>query len=134
MKLIFLSTFIAATIFLIIDIFWLSFAVKHFYRPNLGNLLLDTPVMWAAIAFYIIYVLGLAIVVIEPALVNDINFKFLFKAFMFGLVAYGTYNLTNMATIKGWSSNVVFVDMFWGGLLTATSSSLGIILAKKFLV
>tara|TARA_B100000029_G_scaffold510524_1_gene602214 strand:- start:1980 stop:2384 length:405 start_codon:yes stop_codon:yes gene_type:complete len=134
MKLIFLSTFIAAIIFLIIDLFWLSITVKYFYKPNLGNLLLDTPVIWAAIAFYIMYVLGLSIVVIEPAIGNDINSKFLLKSFMFGLVAYGTYNLTNMATLKGWSTNVVFVDMFWGGLLTATSSTLGIIIAKRLLI
>ena len=53
---------------------------------------------------------------------------------MFGLVAYGTYNLTNMATVKGWSPSVVFVDMIWGGSLTAFSSYYGIFLAKKLLL
>jgi uncharacterized membrane protein len=52
---------------------------------------------------------------------------------MFGLVAYGTYNLTNMATVKGWSPSVVFVDMLWGGSLTAFSSYFGILIAKKLL-
>ena len=134
MKLLILATLISALIFLIIDVIWLSFSVKSFYRPNIGHLLLDTPVMWAAILFYLIYVIGLAVVIIEPSLDYQNTQKFIIKAFMFGLVAYGTYNLTNMATIKGWSPNVVFVDMIWGGSLTAFSSYFGILLAKKILL
>ena len=133
MKIIILSTFFTALIFLIIDIIWLSFAVKSFYKPNIGHLLLDRPVMWAAAMFYIIYVLGLALVIIEPSLSSEKTFKFIVQAFMFGFVAYGTYNLTNMATVKGWSPIVVFVDMFWGGTLTAFSSYFGITIAKKLI-
>ena len=54
-----------------------------------------------------------------------------FQGAIFGLVAYGTYNLTNMATIKNWSPTVVFVDMLWGALLTGTSVFLGVYLTKK---
>ena len=134
MKLLYTSTILAALIFLVIDIIWLSFAVKSFYRPNIGHLLLDKPVMWAAGLFYVIYVLGIAIVIIQPSLnSNDLN-SVIYKAFIFGLVAYGTYNLTNMATIKGWSPSVVFVDMLWGGTLTAFSSYLGIVFAKKLII
>ena len=131
MKIILFSTIIAALIFLIIDIIWLSFAVKSFYRPNIGHLLLDKPIMWAASMFYIVYVIGLGIVIIEPSINFNDTLKFLFKAFMFGLVAYGTYNLTNMATVKGWSTSVVFVDMVWGGSLTAFSSYYGILITKR---
>ena len=134
MKIILLATLLAALIFLIIDIIWLSFAVKSFYRPNIGHLLLDKPVMWAAAMVYIIYVFGIGVVIIEPSINLENTFSFLLKAFVFGLVAYGTYNLTNMATVKGWSSSVVFVDMIWGGSLTAFSSYSGIILAKKLLL
>ena len=134
MKLLYISTLFAALIFLFIDVIWLSFSVKFFYRPNIGQLLLDRPVMWAAAMFYIVYVFGLSIVIIEPSLNFDNSFKFLLKAFMFGLVAYGTYNLTNMATITGWSPKVVFVDMLWGGSLTAFSSYYGILIAKKLLL
>ena len=134
MKILLLSTAFAALIFLIIDVIWLSFAVKSFYRPNIGHLLLDKPVMWAAALFYIVYVFGLAVVIVEPSLSSDDTIKFLFRAFMFGLVAYGTYNLTNMATVKGWSTSVTFVDMLWGGSLTAFSSYFGILIAKKLLI
>ena len=133
MKLVLTSTLIAAFIFLIIDIIWLSFSVKSFYGPRIGHLFADKPVIWAAAMFYIIYVFGLGVVIIEPSINFNDTFKFLFKAFMFGLVAYGTYNLTNMATVKGWSPSVVFVDMIWGGSLTAFSSYYGIFLAKKLL-
>ena len=134
MKLILTSTLIAAFIFLIIDIIWLSFSVKSFYGPRIGHLFADKPVIWAAAMFYIIYVFGLGVVIIEPSINFDDTLKFLFTAFMFGLVAYGTYNLTNMATVKGWSPSVVFVDMLWGGSLTALSSYYGIFIAKKLLL
>ena len=133
MKLLLSSTLLAALIFLIIDVIWLSFAVKSFYRPNIGHLLLDKPVMWASAMFYIVYVFGLGVIIIEPSLNFEDTIKFLFKVFIFGLVAYGTYNLTNMATVKGWSVSVVFVDMLWGGSLTAFSSYFGILIAKKLL-
>jgi uncharacterized membrane protein len=134
MKLVLIATFASALIFLIIDIIWLSFAVKSFYRPNIGDLLLDKPVLWAAILFYLVYIFGLSIVIIAPSLDLSSYYNFLFKSFVFGLVAYGTYNLTNMATIKGWSPIVVFVDMLWGGALTAFSSYSGILIAKKLLL
>ena len=134
MKLIITSTSIAALIFLIIDVIWLSFSVKSFYGPRIGHLFTDKPVMWAAAMFYIVYVFGLSVVIIEPYINFEDTLNFLFKAFMFGFVAYGTYNLTNMAALKNWSPSVVFVDMFWGASLTAFSSYYGILLAKKLLL
>ena len=125
------ATLIASLIFLIIDVIWLSFATKSFYRPLIGNLLSDKPVMWAAALFYILYVFGMALVVIQPCIDSASLFKTVYTGFVFGLVAYGTYNLTNMAVIKGWSPTVTFVDMFWGGSLTAISATTGIFLAKK---
>ena len=125
------ATLIASLIFLIIDVIWLSFATKSFYRPLIGNLLSDKPVFWAAALFYILYVFGMAIVVIQPCIDSASLFKTVYTGFVFGLVAYGTYNLTNMAVIKGWSPTVTFVDMFWGGSLTAVSATTGLYLAKK---
>ena len=126
-----IATIIASLIFLVIDIIWLSFATKSFYRPLIGNLLADKPVMWAAALFYIIYVFGMALVVIQPCIETGNLIKTLYTGFIFGLVAYGTYNLTNMAVLKGWSPTVTFVDMFWGGSLTAVSATSGLYLAKK---
>ena len=127
------ATLIASVIFLVIDVIWLSFATKSFYRPLIGNLLTDTPVMWAAGLFYVLYVFGMALVVIQPCVDSTSLFKTVYTGFIFGLVAYGTYNLTNMAVLKGWSPTVTFVDMFWGGSLTAISATTGLYLAKKII-
>ena len=127
-----LSLVFASSIFLIIDIIWLTITVKSFYRPALGSLLLDKPIMWAAALFYIIYMLGLTLIILRPALINESVFQALWTGIIFGLVAYGTYNLTNMATIKNWSTNVVFVDMIWGGILTGFSSAASIYITKNF--
>ena len=127
-----LSLVFASSIFLIIDIIWLTITVKSFYRPALGSLLLDKPIMWAAALFYIIYMLGLTLIILRPALINESVFQALWTGIIFGLVAYGTYNLTNMATIKNWSANVVFVDMIWGGILTGFSSAASIYITKNF--
>tara|TARA_B100000989_G_scaffold164702_1_gene123132 strand:+ start:2364 stop:2786 length:423 start_codon:yes stop_codon:yes gene_type:complete len=135
-KCLIIATFIASIIFLIIDVIWLSFATKSFYRPLLGNIIISSsekPVLWAASLFYLIYVFGMAVVVIQPCIDSESSLKTIYIGFVFGLVAYGTYNLTNMAVIKGWSPIVTFVDMIWGGSLTAVSASTGLYLAKKII-
>ena len=132
-KCLIVATLIASVIFLIIDVIWLSFATKSFYRPLIGNLLADKPVMWAAALFYILYVFGMSLIVIQPCIDSDSIFKSIYTGFIFGLVAYGTYNLTNMAVLNGWSPTVTFVDMFWGGTLTAFSATTGLYIAKKIL-
>ena len=131
-KLLIISFFFVSTIFLIIDVLWLSITVKSLYRPALGSLLNDKPVMWAAVLFYIIYMIGLALIIIKPALANDSIVQALWTGVVFGVVAYGTYNLTNMATVKNWSAIIVWIDMIWGGLLTGFSSAVGIYLTKVF--
>ena len=133
MKVLFLSLLITSILFLIIDLIWLSFSVKYFYKPQLGSLLNEKPVMWAAILFYLIYVVGLAIIILQPAIKQNSIVQAFFTGIVFGVVAYGTYNFTNMATIRNWSPYVVLVDIIWGGFLTGTSSALGIYLSKKFL-
>ena len=126
-----IATLIASLIFLIIDVIWLSFATKSFYRPLLGDLISEKPVLWAAGLFYVLYMFGMSAIVIQPCIEPAALGKSLYTGFIFGLVAYGTYNLTNMAVIKDWSPTVVFVDMFWGGALTAVSATSGIYLARK---
>ena len=128
-KCLILATLIASVIFLIVDVIWLSFATKSFYRPLIGNLLAEKPVIWAAALFYILYVFGMSLIVIQPCIDSNSIFKTIYTGFIFGLVAYGTYNLTNMAVVNGWSPTVTFVDMFWGGSLTAVSATTGLYLS-----
>lgn len=130
LKQIIYSFVFASVIFLIIDIVWLSNAVKSLYRPQLGSLLTEKPVMWAAILFYFIYTIGLTLLILRPAIINDSSFQALWTGIIFGIVAYGTYNLTNMATIKNWSPLIVFIDTSWGGFLTGISSFISVYLTK----
>ena len=127
-----ISFIFVSTIFLIVDVIWLSITVKLVYKPNLGDLLNDKPVLWAAVLFYIIYMIGLTLIIIKPALASNSVLQAFWTGVIFGIVAYGTYNLTNMATIKNWSSTIVWVDMLWGGMLTGSSSAVGIYLTKTF--
>jgi uncharacterized membrane protein len=127
-----ISFIFVSTIFLIVDVIWLSITVKSIYKPNLGTLLNDKPVLWAAVLFYIIYMIGLTLIIIKPALASNSVLQAFWTGVIFGIVAYGTYNLTNMATVKNWSSTIVWIDMLWGGLLTGSSSAAGIYLTKTF--
>ena len=126
-----LSCFVfVSLIFLIIDILWLTTTVKVIYRPALGSLLNDKPVIWAAVLFYFIYVIALTLIVLKPALMTGSVFQAFWTGAIFGIATYGTYNLTNMATIKDWSSSIVWIDMIWGGILTSFSSSAAIYITK----
>ena len=132
MKTFLISYGITTLIFLLIDIVWLSQAVPYFYQPNIGDLLREDPIILIAALFYLIYPLGVNILVVMPVLQERFLQKVLINGFVFGFVAYGTYNLTNMATIKNWSSTIVIIDMIWGGILTGFSSAIAIYLTKSF--
>ena len=133
MKVTLISFLIMTTIFLFIDIIWLSQSVNYFYSPHIGDLLRDTPLILPAILFYLIYPLGVTILVIVPKLDNGSLRSILFNGLVLGVVAYGTYNLTNMAALKGWSVNVVIVDMIWGGVLTGISAVLATYVIRRVL-
>ena len=132
-KPIILSFIFFSIILLILDIIWLSIAPKYIYRPNLPDLLLDKPVMWAAALFYVIYSICVTLIILRPALIDSSIFTALWTGLIFGIVAYGTWSLTNMAVLKGWSETVTFIDMLWGGFITSISSALSIYLTLKFI-
>ena len=132
-KSIILSFFIFSLIFLLIDFIWISIASKYIYRPNLPGILLDSPIIWPAILFYIIYSLGVTIIILKPALINNSISDAFWIGLLFGIVAYGTWSLTNMAILKGWSPIVTFIDMIWGGTLTSLTSAITIYLTNRIL-
>ena len=122
-----------STIFLLIDIIWLSQSFSYVYQPNIGELLRDNIIIFPAILFYIIYPLGATILVALPSLEKVLSRTIFINGFVLGVIAYGTYNLTNMATLEGWSAKVVIIDMIWGGFLTGVSVLLGTLISKKVL-
>ena len=104
----------------VLDFLWLGFVAKKLYYSEIGKLLLEKPNMPAALLFYVIYVVGVVVFVVTPALEKQSWQHALGYGALFGFVAYATYDLTNLATIKGFSAKIVAIDLAWGAVLTAT--------------
>ncbi len=115
----------------LLDAIWLILMTPRFYRPAMGHLLSDTLHFKAAFLFYLLYGFGILALVVLPALQHATRLPqvALFAA-IFGLVAYGTYDLTNHATLKNWPWTVTVVDMAWGTLLTGVAGTLTVILLR----
>lgn len=111
-------------IFLVSDFVWLSRAIG-FYRSALGDLLADKPNIGAAAVFYLIYVLGIVVLAVMPATRNGGWVSAVTLGGTLGLVAYATYDLSNLATLSRWSVAVSVVDMIWGTMVTAVASLAG---------
>jgi uncharacterized membrane protein len=120
-------------IFFIIDMVWLGVVAKGFYRKHLGAML-SPKVNWAAaILFYLVFIVGLLVFVIGPALTAGTPLRaFLFGA-LFGLISYATYDLSNLATLKDWPMIVTVVDLVWGSVLGGAVSGLAAFLGQKLL-
>jgi uncharacterized membrane protein len=107
----------------ILDGVWLGLTVGRIYRPGLGKLMADKPVIPAAIVFYLLYIAGLVYLAVLPALAaNQLRYAVTHGAVM-GLIAYGTYDLTNLAIMRGWPLNVSIIDITWGTLLTSVTAA-----------
>jgi uncharacterized membrane protein len=119
-----------AAIFLVIDLIWLSQIAKTFYSERLGDLLLDKPNMGAAAGFYAIYVVGIIIFSVAPALRAGSPTTALAYGALFGFFAYATYDMTNYATLRNWPLEVSLVDTAWGACLTGVSALLGYLLTR----
>jgi len=117
----------------LIDGVWLTVMNKAFYRPQLGHLLSKKIDWLAAGLFYPLYVFGILFFVVSPALKNNLSLTQVFiTGAVLGLVAYGTYDLTNQATLKNWPAMVTVVDLIWGALITGTVSALTVWIVKSF--
>jgi len=129
----FVTAYIATgAVFLVCDMVWLGLVAKGFYRSRVGGLLLEDFNLPAALAFYLIYLAGVMLFAALPAF-NAGSWKVaLAFGAAFGFFAYATYDLTNLATLRGWSVSLTIVDIAWGAVLTGTSATLGY-LAAKFL-
>lgn len=101
-------------IFLIADFIWLSLIAKNFYQKHLGFLLSGGFRIVPAIIFYALFVFGITVFVIAPSIEKKSLMNALLLGGLFGLIAYATYDLTNMSTIKEWPLIVTLVDLAWG--------------------
>lgn len=116
-----------AFVFLAIDYVWLAYIAKDFYARSIGHLMREVPDFGAAAGFYLIYVAGVVFFAVLPA---ESWKGAALRGALLGLLAYGTYDMTNLATLKGWPWKMAAVDMAWGMFLTA-SAALGGYLAIR---
>lgn len=115
----------AAVIFCLMDFLWLSLLAKNFYQTRIGALMLVEPKFAPAIAFYVLYLLGLFVFAILPGARAQSFLVAMSLGALLGLIAYASYDLTNLATLKGWSLSLSLVDIAWGILVSAVSATTG---------
>jgi uncharacterized membrane protein len=105
--------------FLALDALWITQVATPWMKKAVPHLMAATPNLWAAFAFYLLYLSVLLILFIMPGLSHKVGYQTLaFQTFLFGLTAYATYDLTNLAVMKGYPLSMALADMFWGGILT----------------
>lgn len=124
---------VALSVFLAIDLVWLGFIAKSFYGKYLGHLMREGVNWPAAIVFYLLFVAGLVMFVIYPAVDRHQWYYALGAGAAFGLITYATYDLTNLATIKDWPLVVTIVDMVWGMVLAASVSLVTYLVAVRIM-
>jgi len=122
---------IALPVFLAIDMAWLGLVAKNFYAKRIG-FLMKTDINWtAAVLFYLLFIIGLVLFVIMPAVGKNSWVHALLFGALFGLIAYATYDLTNLATLKDWPLIITIVDLAWGAVLAGSVSMVTFFIASK---
>jgi uncharacterized membrane protein len=120
-----LSYALTTVVFFAIDMLWLGFIAKGLYRKYLGNFLSDQVNWTAAIIFYLLFIAGILVFVVVPAVEKDSWIRAVVLGAFFGIITYATYDLTNLATLKDWPLPIVFIDIAWGALLTGSTALAG---------
>lgn len=116
---------ICVVVFFALDFVWLSTATQRIYRRYLGDLLADQPKLAVAAGFYLLFVVGIVALAVLPALQEGSVVGALWRGALFGLLAYATYDLTNLSTIRDWPWQVSVIDMAWGTALNALVAVVG---------
>jgi uncharacterized membrane protein len=114
--------FISLGVFLIIDMVWLAIIAKSLYSKYLGYLMASQVNFLAAFLFYMLFIIGLLVFVINPALSKGSWQSALFMGMFFGLITYATYDLTNLATVKDWPVLITVIDLVWGSFVSGLTA------------
>ena len=126
-----LSIVVTAIVFGLLDSSWFRWSLPNLYRPEIGELL--GPLRWTpALAFYVLYVIGIQIFAIRPALATGQWTTAALWGALFGFFCYMTWNLTNHAVMKTWSWKVTLTDISWGTIATATTAAIAAAVALRF--
>ena len=127
---IYLITLVA---FLVIDFIWLNFIAKNLYQKEIGTLLLKNPNLLPALLFYLLFVLALVVIIVVPGIKEEDMVKTLLFAALFGLTTYATYDLTNLATLDGWSIKMTIIDLIWGTFISTLTTYFSFYIAGRIL-
>ena len=130
LKTIILGYALTFAVFIVVDLIWLGFIAKSLYAKYLGSFLTENVNWTAAIIFYLIFVAGIILFVVYPSVEKDSFLNALVMGAIFGIVTYATYDLTNLATLKGWPLEIVIIDIFWGAVLSTIVSGSGFYIFK----
>jgi uncharacterized membrane protein len=122
---------IALPVFFAMDMVWLGLVAKNFYRNQIGFLMTPNVNWVAAVLFYLLFVVGLVVFVITPAVEKNSWIHALLFGALFGLICYATYDLTNLATTKNWPLLVTVVDLAWGAALAASVCTITYFITSK---
>jgi uncharacterized membrane protein len=117
-------------VFFIVDMAWLGFIAKDLYKKYLGGFLSEQVNWTAAVIFYLLFIVGVFIFAIMPSVEKNSVVLAVTLGALFGFFTYATYDLTNLATLKGWPVTIVFIDIIWGSVLTAIVSTAGFYIVK----
>ena len=123
---------VTAIVFLMLDVMMLKKVLYPLFSSNIGAIMNEDPKMGAAAVFYLFYVGGIIWFASLPALASGQPSQAFVAGFILGLLAYGTYEFTNFATLRGWSAQMVAVDVTWGAVLTGTSAWVGVVAVRAF--
>lgn len=116
---------VSAAVFLVVDAVWLNTVMRPLFERHVGDLLRESIRLEAAVAFYLCYIVGILYFATWPALkAGSLPLAVMNAAFL-GFLAYGTYEATNMTTLKGWTWSMVLIDTGWGMALTALTAAVG---------
>ena len=127
----YLTTF---AIFLLLDFFGLTYLIKPLFERDIGPLMKDGFRILPAFLFYAFYIFVLLWFVSVPAMAQDRSLWWVFgNAALIGALGYGTYEFTNFAILKDWTSDMVFADLTWGCVLTAVSATLGVAITRALM-
>jgi uncharacterized membrane protein len=117
-------------VFFIVDMAWLGFIAKDLYKKYLGDFLSEQVNWTAAVVFYLLFIVGVFIFAIMPSVEKNSVVSAITLGALFGFFTYATYDLTNLATLKGWPVTIVFIDIIWGSVLTGIVSTAGFYIVK----
>lgn len=131
MRTLLVSYVVALGVLAVIDALWLGVVAREFYKERLGDMLLDKPVWSAAILFYLVHAAGIAVFAVPSSVSAGAWWSAVLYGGLFGFCVYAAYDLTNLATLRGWPLAVSVVDLAWGTVATAAATLVAFLVVKS---